>query len=184
METCSKKRRTDGKEGVYQSQRRLGWLFSILITLLVLVAIFVVWLYPTKIDGDSMAPVLEEGELVLVDRLAKYWKVPTRGDMILFETKDGNFVKRIVGLPGETVDIVDGHVFINSCPLEESAYATNFMGGMEPITVPEGAVFLLGDNRQKIYDSRLASVGCISYEGIFGVLRVRVSPLSKVTIFF
>ena len=177
-------RRSEGKESIYRGQRRLGWLFSLLLTLLVLFLLFGVWLRPMRISGDSMSPALMDGEIVLVDRLAKYWRRPARGDMVQFETADGAFIKRVVALPGETVDIQEGRVFINSRPLDESAYASNFIGDMEMITVAEGSVFVLGDNRQKIYDSRMESVGCIPYGGVEGVLRLRISPLGKFTIFF
>lgn len=185
METRKlRRRRTDGKEGVYKSQKRLGWMISILITILVLYGLFGIWLKPMRVTGDSMAPALLDGEIILSDQLAKYWKIPTRGDLVEFETADGVFIKRIVGLPGETVDISEGKVYIDSRPLEETQYAGNYVGNMEAVTVPEGAVFLLGDNREKVYDSRLKAIGCIPYQDIQGVLRVRVSPLSRITVFF
>ena len=184
METRKKRRRTDGREKDYRRNRRLGALFTIALALLILALFFGVWLTPVRISGDSMAPALREGEIVLVDRLAKYWKTPARGDMVMFRTADGDFIKRIAGLPGETVDIQEGKAYIDGRPLDETAYAANYVGSMEPVTVPEGSVFLLGDNRALIYDSRLANLGCVAYTEIFGALRVRVSPLSRVTVFF
>jgi signal peptidase I len=86
-------------------------------------------------------------------------------------------------MPGETVELVDGRVFINSIPLDEGSYAPSYVGDMAPVEVPGGAVFVLGDSRALMYDSRLESVGCIPYVDIWGVLRVRVAPLSKITIF-
>lgn len=182
METV-RKRRTEGREAVYRGARRLAWLFSLLVAAGILCLIFLVWLFPTRIEGASMNPALEEGEVVLCDRFAKYWKAPERGDMILFETADGLFIKRIVALPGETVEIVDGHVFIDSCPLDEDAYVNNCVGDMEPVFVPAGCYFVLGDNRAEIYDSRLASIGCIDRADIKGVLRLRVAPLARFTYF-
>ena len=179
-----RRRRADGREKLYGAQRRIGWLFSILIALLVLLVLFVLWFSAAPVDGDSMAPALIDGEIVLCDRLAKYWKTPVRGDMIAFTTADGSFLKRIVGLPGETVEVVSGRVYIDSAPLDESAYADNFLGDAAPVTVPEGCVYVLGDNRRKMYDSRIESVGCIPYERIDGVLRFRVYPIARFTIFF
>ncbi len=178
------KRRTDGKTNFYKRQRALGWFVTAALAALVLAFVFVVWLTPMAVTGDSMSPALNDGEVVLADRLGKYWKRPSRGDMIVFSTNDGVFIKRIVGLPGERVDIHNGAVYINSQPLDESAYAANPVGDMEPVTVPEDAVFVLGDNRQKIYDSRLESVGCIPYDNIQSVMRLRIAPLSRFTIFF
>jgi len=176
-------KRSGGREKKYREAKRIGWLFSALIAIGALCLLFLVWLFPLRIVDDSMAPALNKGDAVLCDRLAKYVRTPERGDIILFETEDGVFIKRIVGMPGETVEIVDGHVFINSIPLDESAYVDVYIGEMDPIVVPGGAVFVLGDNREQMYDSRLESVGCISYADIKGELRVRVAPLSELTIF-
>jgi signal peptidase I len=130
-----------------------------------------------------MAPALNSGEVVLCDRFGKYIRTPERGDIVLFQTKDGPFVKRIVGMPGETVELVEGRVFINSIPLDESSYSVNYVGDMAPVEVPGGCVFLLGDNREEMYDSRLESVGCIPFDRILGVLRWRVSPFSRIAYF-
>lgn len=176
-------KRTQGRDGVYRSARRLNQLYAVLASLVILCFVFLIWLFPTRIAGQSMTPALEGGEVVLCSRLAKYWKAPTRGDMILFETADGLFIKRIVGLPGETIEIVGGHVFIDSTPLDESAYLLNATGDMPPRTIEHDRVFVLGDNREQVYDSRLESVGCIPYAGIRGVLRLRVYPITRFTIF-
>ncbi len=182
METV-RKRRTEGRESVYRGARRLAWLFSLLVAAGILCLTFLVWFFPTRIEGASMNPALSDGEVVLCDRFAKYWKAPARGDMILFESGDGLFIKRIVALPGESVELVDGRVFIDSRPLDESAYLNNGVGGMEPLTVPAGCFFVLGDNRAEIYDSRLESVGCIALADVHGVLRLRIAPLARLTYF-
>ncbi|HRX57577.1 MAG TPA: signal peptidase I [Eubacteriales bacterium] len=178
-----KQRRSDGRERAYRNARRLGWLFSILAAVAVLCLVFLVWLFPARIVDQSMEPTLTGGEVVLCDRLAKYVSKPERGDIILFKTEDGVFIKRIVGLPGESVEVVGGYVFIDSRPLDESAYASDYAGDMEPVIVPDGEVFVLGDKRSQMYDSRLEAVGCISYENILGELRVRVAPIEKLTFF-
>lgn len=178
------RRRTSGREEQYRRHRRLGWLFSVAVALLTVFVLFYLWLIPAKINGASMEPALTEGETVLIDRLARYWKLPARGDMILFETEDGRFIKRIVGLPGETVEVIGGRVYIDSRPLDERAYMQNPVGDAAAVTVPEGSVYVLGDNRAQAYDSRLDTVGCIAYADIVGVLRVRVAPITRLTLFF
>ena len=154
-----------------------------LVTVAILCLVFFIWLFPTRIVDESMAPALTSGEVVLCDRLAKFFRMPERGDLVLFATADGLFIKRIVGMPGETVEIVQGHVFINSIPLDESSYVVNYFGDMTPVEVPAGSVFVLGDNREDMYDSRLDTVGSIPFERIEGMLRLRVSPLSRITYF-
>ena len=183
MSETLKRRRSEGRARTYRNARRLGWLFSVLVTVAILCLVFFIWLFPTRIVDESMAPALTSGEVVLCDRLAKFFRMPERGDLVLFATADGLFIKRIVGMPGETVEIVQGHVFINSIPLDESSYVVNYFGDMTPVEVPAGSVFVLGDNREDMYDSRLDTVGCIPFERIEGMLRLRVSPLSRITYF-
>ena len=183
MSEPRRRRRSEGRARTYQNARRLGWLFSILVTIAVLCLVFFIWLLPLRIVDQSMAPALNSGEMVLCDRLAKYVRMPERGDIVTFSTADGLFIKRIVGMPGETVEIVEGHVFINSIPLDESSYSVNYVGDMPPVEVPAGSVFVLGDNREEMYDSRLSSVGCIPFDRVAAVLRLRVSPFSRITYF-
>ena len=183
MSEPRKQRRSEGRARIYKNARRLGWLFSVLVTIAVLCLVFFVWLYPTRIVDESMAPALKSGEVVLCDRLGKFLRMPERGDIVLFQTQDGLFVKRIVGMPGETLEIVGGHVFINSIPLDESAYVVDYVGDMAPVEIPAGSVFLLGDNREQMYDSRLESVGCVPFSNIIAMLRLRVSPLARLTYF-
>ena len=154
-----------------------------LVTVAVLCLVFFVWMLPTRIVDESMAPELKSGEVVLCDRLGRFFHTPERGDLVLFQTPDGLFVKRIVGMPGETIELVGGHVFINSIPLDESSYSVNYVGDLAPVEVPAGSVFVLGDNREEMYDSRLASVGCIPFDHIEGVLRLRVAPFNRITYF-
>ena len=183
MSETLKRRRSEGRARTYRNARRLGWLFSVLVTVAVLCLVFFIWMFPTRIVDESMAPALTSGEVVLCDRFAKFLRMPERGDLVLFATADGLFIKRIVGMPGETVEIVLGHVFINSIPLDESSYVVNYFGDMAPVVVPAGSVFVLGDNREDMYDSRLETLGSIPFDRIEGMLRLRVSPLSRITYF-
>ncbi len=183
MSETRRRRRAEGRAKAYQQARRLGWLFSVLVTVAVLCLVFFVWLFPTRIMDGSMAPALKSGEVVLCDRLGKFLRMPERGDIVLFQTQDGLFVKRIVGMPGETIELVGGHVFINSIPLDESSYVVEYVGDMKPVEIPAGCVFLLGDNREEMYDSRLESVGPVPFTDIVGMLRLRVSPIDRLTCF-
>lgn len=180
-------RRTVRFRAAHRAQAVAGWIVSLLAALVVLFVLFYVWLVPLRVTGDSMHPALEDREVVLVDRLAKYWKIPARGDVVCFrdETTGSMLLKRIVALPGETVDMAEGRVYIDGRPLEESAYAANLElgGGMLPVTVGAGEVFVLSDNRAALFDSRSEDIGCIAYDEIFGVLRLRLLPTNRIALY-
>ena len=133
-----------------------------------------------------MSPMLEEKQIVLIDRARKYVSVPQRGDIIAFQDPvSGSIqIKRIVALPGETVEIRGGRVYINGLPVSE-AYAahTETMDAMKEMTVPQGSVFVLSDNREVLYDSRSVDIGCISYQKITGVVQFRIYPFQKFSLF-
>ena len=178
-------RRSAGRAREYKKHTLLGWVFSLTIAALVLAFVFGVWLTPVRVSGASMTPLLRDGEIVFADRLAKYLTAPKRGDVVLFTDKNGDLLlKRIVALGGETVEIVGGDVYIDSCPLDERGYSVAGAGSFEPAAVPEDTVFVLGDDRTDLYDSRASSVGCVPAGDIVGVLRFRIYPVEKFTFFY
>lgn len=174
-----------------RTRHRLNAFGNTVIALAVAVGLFFVvfglWLIPERVSGSSMAPTFAEDEIILVSRISKYFVSPRRGDVILFCDPGGNglMIRRVIGLEGETVETVGGRTFIGSCPLDESAYlpAEIAAGDSAPLEVPENAYYVLGDNRGETYDSRTASFGCIRTEEIIGIVRVRISPLSRLTFF-
>ena len=121
-----------------------------------------------RVDGFSMNPTLQNGEYVLVSRLAYKFDTPQRGDIIVFgipTDQDQDLIKRVVGLPGETVSVKQNQVLINGNPLEEPyiAQAPLYSGEW---TVPEGNLFVLGDNRNDSKDSH--QWGLLPMENIIG----------------
>lgn len=180
-----KLRRTAGKKRVYRQQAALGWLYSAVIAAAVLAFVFGVWLMPLRVAGESMEPALGNNDAVLIDKLNKYWRLPTRGDIILFRDDAGvHCLKRVIGLPGERVEIVNGQVFIDSCPLDESAYVLSPTGDQDMLIVPGNCVYVLGDNRAFVYDSRLESVGCVAYDEIIGALRLKIYPAREMMLYY
>jgi signal peptidase I len=108
-----------------------------------------------RVDGFSMLPTLHDGEFVLVNKLAYRWGTPTRGDIIVFRsttTNDLDLIKRIMGLPGDKINIHNGQVIINGQTLTEPYInaSPNYSGEWQ---VPDGYLFVLGDNRNDSSDS-------------------------------
>ena len=113
----------------------------------------------TEIPTGSMEDTIPTGSRIISSRVHYWFSDPERGDVILFEPPDGDiypYVKRVIGLPGETVTIIDGLVYINdsSGPLDEPYLKEIPVGDFGPYVVPEGCYFVMGDNRNHSNDSR------------------------------
>lgn len=131
------------------------------------------------IYGSSMSPTLTNGDIVAAMRYGSY----ERGDIVAFYYNEQILVKRIIGLPGEMVDIdADGNVSIDGEPLDEPYLTEKSLGECDielPYQVPEGRYFVMGDNRGVSSDSRSSQVGCIAEERIIGELIFTLWPLSE-----
>lgn len=137
---------------------------------------------PIRVDGDSMYPTLLDGEHMFVEKISYWFDEPTRGDIIIcyYPGYTESCVKRVIATGGETVEIRGGTVYVNGQPLDESAYWNDFvLGDYGPVTVPEGEVFVMGDNRNGSKDSRNPSVGTIPRNKIVGRVRAVFLPLSQ-----
>lgn len=136
-----------------------------------------------SVDGSSMVPTLHDGERVLVDEISYRFISPQRGEIIVFKLP-GNprvrYIKRIIGVPGDTVLITEGKVILNGKPLEEDYLSEPVYGEFGPYTVPPGAYFVLGDNRNNSEDSRFRRVGFVPRESIIGRAIFRYWPLTKI----
>ena len=142
----------------------------------------------TIVIGDSMNPTLQDGENLITDKITYRFKDPKRFDIIVFPQKVNTsklLIKRIIGMPGETVEIKDGRVYINGYELNET-YGNEVMkdGGLasNAITLGKDEYFVLGDNRNNSQDSRFASVGNIQRSDIIGRAWLRIWPLDKITL--
>ena len=134
----------------------------------------------SAVAGDSMQPTLMTGDRVLITRLDYIVGVPQRGDVVQLEIpgRDGEYLKRVVGLPGETVEIVGGVVHINGKALNET-YATLSDDDFR-IQLDEDEYFVLGDNRPVSYDSREEDFGVISASCFRGRVRAIIWPLERI----
>jgi len=120
---------------------------------------------PRYIPSNSMIPTLSIGDRVVVEKVSYHFKSPERGDIIVFDpppqlqmqgfTKDQAFIKRIIATPGQIVQIQEGQVYINGEPLDEVYIAEPPNYQMTPVRVPEGHLFVMGDNRNNSNDSHV-----------------------------
>lgn len=133
-----------------------------------------------RIYGSSMTPTLVNGNIVAAVRNGTY----QRGDIIAFYYNNKILVKRVIGMPGEWVDMDEnGNVAIDGEPLEEPYLTEKALGECDielPYQVPEGRYFVMGDHRGVSSDSRSSQVGCVSEEQIVGKLLFRLWPLDEI----
>ncbi len=130
------------------------------------------------IEQHSMDPTLAEGEKVYLSKCAYWLSEPKSGDIIVFydENSSSNYVKRVIGLPGDEIRIENGSVYRNGTLLVEP-YIKEVTSGDFSITVPDGKYFCMGDNRNVSIDSRDERIGCIAKSAIIGKVIFSVSPL-------
>lgn len=139
----------------------------------------------TMVSGQSMYPTLEDQNQLLVDKLSYRFTKPQRFDIVVFRylyQENTYYIKRIIGLPGETLQIVDGTIYIDGEVLEEDYGYEPIRDGKrasEPILLGEDEYFVMGDNRNDSTDSRDAAVANVSREQIVGKAFLRIWPLNR-----
>ena len=137
----------------------------------------------TKVDGSSMESTLEDGDDIIVEKFSYLTNEPERYDIIVFHQSDTeNYIKRVIALPGERIQITEGKIYINDRAVFD-AYGNTKMedGGIaeKPIKLGEDEYFVLGDNRNASKDSRDKAVGVIKREQIIGKAWLRVMPFEN-----
>ena len=169
----------------------IGWIRDIIIAIII-AAIILAFFKPIIVQQESMQPNFYSGDYVITSRQSyRLFGQPERGDVIVFKSglydETGNqkhLIKRIIGLPGDTVEIKAGDVYINGELLQEEYVAEQGLSGeMEAVTVPEGRLFVMGDNRRVSQDSRNAAVGTIDMDSIVGKVVIRLYPFSEIKVF-
>ena len=134
-----------------------------------------------KIPSESMENTIMTGDRIFGNRLAYLLGGPERYDIVIFRYPDDEsqlFIKRVIGLPGETVEIIDGKVYIDGSetPLDDSFTPETPTGNYGPYTVPEGCYFMLGDNRNNSRDSRFWQNPYVEEDKILGKAVLRYFP--------
>lgn len=172
-----------------------GWAFEIIETVALTLVIFLVIqnfiAQPFKVDGQSMEDTFLDGQYVLVDRISHDWSPYVRGQVVVFQppagVEDGNypFIKRVIGVAGDTISLRDGKVYVNGTALDEPYLFRDAAGQVQPTdpltgqttwTVPSGDLFVMGDHREVSEDSR--AFGPIPVTSVIGRAVVRYWPLA------
>jgi len=169
------------------------WFLDFVETIVIALAIFVVMyrflFQPHQVQGNSMFDNFYNGEYLLTDKLSYRFKAPERGDIIVFKApknEDYDYIKRVIGLPGERIKILNGKVYINDQPIDESPYLDKAIitqsgyFSREGLTINIAAdnYFVMGDNRMNSSDSR--DWGTVPRQNIIGKAWLRYWPLNKI----
>lgn len=159
----------------------LGFVKDLIIVGLVALAVITL-VKPIVVQKTSMEPTLHENDYLVISRQAyTFFGDPQRGDIVIFPHTTGDvtelYVKRVIGLPGERITITGGQVYINGQKLQEEYTMDGVTSGeLSDYLVPEGEVFVMGDNRLVSIDSRSEDVGCVDIDTISGKAILRIFP--------
>ena len=183
------KRVIQAKEKLEDTRVRniLTWTFQIVVTLAFAALVAIMMFQSVTMQESSMEPTLSVGERFFVNRLSYRMSDPERGDLIVFRTNASDeaalHIRRVIGLPGETVQIKDGQIFINGDLYEEGKGSPEMNSGgiaEKPVTLKSGEYFVLGDNRNNSEDSRHGDIGLVNKKYIEGKLWFTISPLREI----
>ena len=184
-----KKALSGAREKLEDSKLRkvLIWVFEIVVTLIFAVLTSMMLFQSVTMQESSMEPTLAVGSQYLVNKLAYKTSSPKRGDIIVFRTNGSDdaalHVRRVIGLPGETIQIVNGRILINGEAYKEGKDFPSINNpGMaaNAITLEAGEYFVLGDNRNNSEDSRYADIGKVNKKYIPGKLWFQISPRKEI----
>lgn len=160
--------------------RELAEVFILALLAALLLRTFVV--ETVQVEGPSMEPTLISGQKLVISKVIYYFRQPRTGDIIVFQfprDPSRDFVKRVIASGGETVEIRGGVVYVNDRPLSEAYVAYPSSDNFPRMKVPDGSLFVLGDNRSNSDDSR-QDVGMLPMHFVKGLAFVRIWPLPQV----
>lgn len=172
------------------------WTKALIIALVIAFIIRYFLFTPIVVDGESMDPTLKDGDKMIVNKISYRFREPERFEIVVFHAPEGkDYIKRVIGLPGEHIEYKDDQLYINGQPIDEpyldekkaqlseGQLTQDFtLEDIDPNmhVIPEGYVFVMGDNRRFSKDSR--HIGVISEDDIVGCTSIVFWPLSEIRI--
>ena len=164
----------------------MRWGFEIVVTLVLAAMVGIMLFQTVTMQESSMEPTIAVGDRFFINRVVYKFSSPKRGDLIVFRTNASDdaalHIRRVIGLPGETVQIVDGQILINGETYKEGRdfpVISNPGMASSPVTLESGEYFVLGDNRNNSEDSRYGDIGNINKKYIVGKVWFVISPKDK-----
>jgi len=166
----------------HRKKETIGWIIS-LATAVVLALLLRFFVFEfIRVDGPSMESTLWSDEIVMVEKVSYHFSPPERFNIIICYSPDNvTLVKRVIGLPGDKLEIKNFKLYINDKEIQENYLSEPMDKDMAPVIVPEKHVFVMGDHRNVSQDSRSESVGHIPYDKILGRGVFIVWPFNKMT---
>ncbi len=156
----------------------------VLISLAIILPIRLFLVQPFYVEGASMEPNFYDKEYLIIDEISYRFNEPQRGEVVIFKNPKNTkiyFIKRVIGLPGETVEVIDGKIKINNKEVEEDYIEFSSSQSHEPVALANDQYYLMGDNRANSYDSRV--IGPVNKKYIIGRVWFRGWPFNRINTF-
>jgi signal peptidase I len=183
--TVEEQAKTNQKAIFWQRMRENLQILVIALALALFIRSFIA--EPRYIPSESMLPTLEISDRLVVEKLSYYFRLPKRGEIVVFEPpqqlqsqgyqKDQAFIKRVVGTPGQTIQVKNGIVYVDGSPLKEDYIAEPPAYQMPAVRVPENHLFVMGDNRNNSNDSH--AWGFLPKQNVIGHACFRFWPINR-----
>lgn len=151
--------------------------YIVIILVVVLIRTFLVT--PIKVNGTSMIETLQHGDTMILNKISMRFRSIKRFEIVVIKTSDSYLIKRVIGLPGESIEYKEGKLYINDKEYKDPYYKDNTLD-FEKVEIPKGYYFVMGDNRGDSIDSRI--IGPIKKEDILGTTNLIIFPISDIGI--
>lgn len=159
--------------------------YFVLVFIIIIVAVYIVGFQ--QVVGSSMSPTLENGNILILDKITYRFTDIDRGDVIALYSEESKYlIKRVIGLPGEKVEFRNNKLYINNLLVEETYLDNSIstddfsLSSLEYDIIPEDMYFVVGDNRSDSQDSRDPEIGLIAKKDIVGKARIRIWPINQI----